>query len=83
MHVSNYLDNTGRADGEDSLDEIRATLKAQQVTLEVAAPILARDYYTEEEMVCLMFKTFAIFSIVFVTIHRNSLNLFSNSKLIV
>lgn len=45
------LDNTGRADGEDSLDEIRATLKAQQVTLEVAAPILARDYYTEEEMV--------------------------------
>jgi len=45
------LDNSGKADGEDTLDEIRATLKAQQVSLEVAAPSLARDYYTEEEMV--------------------------------
>lgn len=45
------LDNIGQADSTDALEEIRATLKAQQVSLEMAAPSLARDYFTEEEMV--------------------------------
>lgn len=47
------LDHTGKAemDGETEMDKIRATLKAQQVSLEMSAPQLAREYYTEEELV--------------------------------
>lgn len=45
------LDNAGKADGEDTMEQIRETLKAQQVSLEMAAPSLARDFFTEEEMV--------------------------------
>ena len=66
--VNTFTDNSGKADGEDTLDEIRATLKAQQVSLDMAAPSLARDYYTEEEMVnillfycCVFVKLYEIF----------------------
>jgi len=47
------LDGTGQADHDDELDleRIRDNLKSQQVTLDMAAPQLARDYFTEEEMV--------------------------------
>ena len=54
-HLILLLDNTGKADGEDTMEQIRATLKAQQVSLEMAAPSLARDFFTEEEMVTFAF----------------------------
>ncbi|XP_047137880.1 U4/U6.U5 tri-snRNP-associated protein 1 isoform X1 [Hydra vulgaris] len=47
------LDSSGIADleGETGLEKIRNTLKAQQVSLESDALKLARDYFTEEEMI--------------------------------
>lgn len=47
------IDGSGRGnlEGENEMDQIRASLKAHQVSLELDAPQLARDYYTEEEMV--------------------------------
>lgn len=49
LDVAGHVDSHGDADSE--MEKIRSTLKAQQMSLEMAAPQLARDYYTEEELV--------------------------------
>jgi len=41
----------GDLDDEYEMNRIRENLKAQQMTLEVTAPRLATDYFTQEEMV--------------------------------
>eukprot|EP00794_Sanderia_malayensis_P017392 gene17392-19133_t len=47
------LDRGGVADDEDEkeLEKIRKNLIGQQLTLEMAAPSIAKDYYTQDEMV--------------------------------
>eukprot|EP00112_Aurelia_sp_Birch-Aquarium-sp1_P016841 Seg385.12 transcript_id=Seg385.12/GoldUCD/mRNA.D3Y31 product="U4/U6.U5 tri-snRNP-associated protein 1" protein_id=Seg385.12/GoldUCD/D3Y31 len=47
------IDASGHGDVDDEyeLERIRKNLQAQQVTLAVSAPQIAKDYYTQEEMV--------------------------------